>query len=188
MLPPAETDRFRTYLLSGEDVLWSGQPKQGLALSGKDALLIPFSLLWGGFAFFWNYMVWTFPDAGQEPDWFFRLWGLPFLLVGFYIMIGRFWHDAMLRKRLTYAITNQRVLVIRGSNFTSLDIHRLPRIELSEHKDGTGTIEFDVSSMFSVNALNGIGWWVPALTKAVQFFRIVSPRQVYEIILKQTQG
>lgn len=188
MIYAADTDRFHSYLLSGERILWSGQPKQGLALSGKDSLLIPFSLLWGGFAIFWNIAVWSFPDADQGPDWFFRLWGLPFLIVGLYIMIGRFWHDARLRKNLAYAVTNQRVLVMRRANFTSLDIQRLPRLELSEHKDKSGTIEFEGSSMFSGNAMNGFSWWVPALSKSAQFFRIASPRQVYDIIQRQAHS
>ena len=76
---------FQSYLLTGERVLWSGQPKQGLSLSGKDALLIPFSLMWGGFAIVWNAAVWLAPfdtKTSGDPDWFFKLWGLPFLVIG----------------------------------------------------------------------------------------------------------
>ena len=81
-------DLFRSYLLTGERVLWTGRPKQGITLSGRDGFLIPFSLLWGGFAIFWNIGVWTFPDTGENVDWFFRLWGVPFLVAGIYIMVA----------------------------------------------------------------------------------------------------
>jgi len=180
-------DLFRSYLLTGERVLWTGRPKQGITLSGRDGFLIPFSLLWGGFAIFWNIGVWTFPDTGENVDWFFRLWGVPFLVAGIYIMIGRFFHDAAIRKHIVYAVTDQRVLIVKGSRsqkFSSLDLSRLPRLELTEHRDGTGTIAFDneSSSWFSMGRNNGFDWWVPSLGASSQFFRIDSPRRVYELI------
>lgn len=182
---------FRTYLLPGERVLWTGQPKQGLALSGRDAVLIPFSLMWGGFAIFWNVGVWTFPKTGEDTDWFMRLWGLPFLVVGLYLIIGRFIHDAWIRKRLFYAVTNQRVLILRGlnsQNLKSLDIRRLPKLDLSEHSDGTGTLEFDGDSSLFSSRRNGFGSWTPALSAASQFFRIANPRKVYGLIRDQAHS
>ena len=179
---------FQSHLFPGEHILWTGQPKQGLAFSGKDALLIPFSLLWGGFAIFWNVAVWTFPATGQNVDWFMPLWGLPFLVVGLYLIFGRFIHDAALRKRLFYAVTDQRILVLRGLNsakLKSLDIHRLPKLELSEHRDGTGTIEFDGENSFFGAGRNGFGYWTPSLSGATQFFRIDNPRKVFELIRNQ---
>lgn len=184
-----EPNPITAQLFAGERIVWTGKPKQGLALSGRDALLIPFSLLWGGFAIFWNVSVWQIPVTGQGPDWFFRLWGLPFLVIGLYVMAGRFWHDAMLRKRLTYGVTNQRVIVARGaSKINSLDIHRLPRLELSEHRDGTGTIDFEGNAMFSGRSMSGFGIWVPALADGAQFFRIANPRGVYEIVRDQARS
>jgi hypothetical protein len=181
------------YLLPGERILWTGQPKQGLALSGRDGFLIPFSVIWTAFAIFWNVGVWTFADPGGGADWFMRLWGLPFLLIGIYLVIGRFIHDAAIRKRLYYAVTDQRVLVLRGrrsSKVTSLDIHRLPMLELREHRDGTGTFAFDSgsSSFFGFGGGNGFDWWVPSLGTAAQFFRIRDPRKVYELIRTQSRA
>ncbi len=177
------TDRFRPYLFSGERLLWSGQPKQGLVLLGRDALLI-LSLLWGGFAIFWNVTVWALPINGGPTSLLFRLWGLPFLVFGLYLIFGRFIHDATIRKTVFYAVTNQRVLVLRGSRspkITSLDIDRLPRLELSEQRDSTGTIAFEANSMFTIGAMNGFGLWTPALGGGAQFFRITNPRQVLEL-------
>ena len=166
MTQQESTDRFRPYLFSGERLLWSGQPKQGLVLLGRDALLIPFSLMWGGFAIFWNASVWALPIAGGPTSLLFRLWGLPFLVVGLYLIFGRFIHDAHIRKTVSYAVTNQRVLVLRGSRspkITSLDIDRLPRLELSEHRGGAGTIAFEPNSIFANGTMNGFGLWTPAL-------------------------
>lgn len=89
---------FQPYLLPGERVLWTGRPKQGIALHASDTFLIPFSLLWTGFALLWNVGVWTMPGA-NEVDWSFRLFGLMFLVIGLYFVFGRFVHDAAIRKK-----------------------------------------------------------------------------------------
>lgn len=177
---------FQPYLFTGERLLWSGKPKQGLALGGRDTLLIPFSLMWGGFAVFWNASVWGTFDGNEAAPVFFRLWGLPFLFAGLYFIIGRFFHDASIRKNLSYAVTDQRILVLRKSKITSLDIHRLPRLEFSEHRDHTGTLTFEAASSGPWGGgMNGFGWWVPSLGAATQFFRIENPRRVYEIVRNQ---
>jgi hypothetical protein len=183
---------FQPYLVPGERILWSGQPKQGIALNRSDIIAIPFSLMWGGFAIFWNYGVWTsFPYTGTADDWFFKLWGLPFLAVGLYLIVGRFFYDAWVRKRSFYAVTNERVLVLRissSSKLTSREIQSLPMIELTESRDGTGTITFDSDdvgySMFGRS--RGFGVWAPSATANARFFRIDNPRRVYELIRKQS--
>lgn len=183
------TDVFRPYLFNGERLLWTGQPKQGVALSARDTFLIPFSLMWGGFAIVWNAAVWLAPfgGSGDDPGWFFKLWGLPFLVIGLYLIAGRFFHDAHIRKQMFYAVTDQRVLTLRKSKITSLDIHRLPRLELSEHRDGTGTLTFETANFGPWGGgMNGFSWWVPSLGSAVQFFRIGNPRKVYELIRSQS--
>jgi hypothetical protein len=182
---------FQPYLFTGERILWSGQPKQGLALSSRDALLIPFSLMWGGFAIFWNAMVWLAPfgtDSAGDPSWLFKLWGLPFLVAGLYLIAGRFFHDAHIRKKLFYAVTDHRILVLRGRKITSLDINRLPRLELSEHRDGTGTLAFESNNNMSWGGMNGFSWWLPSLSSSTNFFQIQNPRKVYELIRNGTHS
>jgi hypothetical protein len=183
--------QFQPYLFSGERVLWTGQPKHGLALSGRDAMLIPFSLLWGGFAIFCNALVWLAPfdaNTGDGPGWLARLWCLPFLIIGLYLIAGRFFHDARIRKNIFYAVTDQRILVLRKSKITSLDIHRLPRLELSEYRDGTGTLAFEAGNNAYRSGTNGFSWWLPALNSSVQFFRITEPRRVYELVRNQSRS
>jgi hypothetical protein len=179
-------DELRRTLLAGERVLWEGQPYTGLILRPIEAFLIPFSLLWGGFALFWNTSVWM--SDQNSSDLTFKLFGLPFLIVGLYITFGRFLIDAVLRKNLRYAVTDRRILIYkngRGSTIKSVDIQRLPSIDLSEHSDGTGTIRFG-AAMSLFNGQN-FGIWQPAFDATPQFIRIPNVRFVYELIQKQTR-
>jgi hypothetical protein len=48
---------IRSHLAPKERLLWNGHPTQGIVFRRADAFMIPFSLFWGGFAFFWEYSV-----------------------------------------------------------------------------------------------------------------------------------
>jgi len=174
-------DDFSGYLLPGESMVWTGKPRGGLVLTAADAFLIPFSLFWTGFAVFWNATVW----ASNAPV-FFRLFGLPFLIGGIYLTIGRFWIDAIVRSHQFYAVTNRRIMMRRSRWFPSLkslDIQHLPLLELEERADGTGTISF--ASSASPYGWRGYGMWSQAFDPTPRFFRIEGAREVYELIQKQ---
>lgn len=167
-------------LLAGERVLWEGQPIAGLVLSPRDIFLIPFALFWTGFAVFWNAMAWI-----DGSPWFFRLFGLPFLVFGIFILLGRFWVDAYIRRGLYYQVTDQRVLIVRQGPFAglkSLDIQRLPALELDERPDGRGTIRF--GSRVS-GQIGGYGQMLPVLDTVPQFYAIENARAVFELIRQQ---
>jgi hypothetical protein len=133
-------DVIQGALLPNELVLWSGTPRQGIRLRKEDAFIIPFSMVWAGGALFWEVMV--LRDGAPLP---FKLWGIPFVLVGLYITIGRFFADARKRTATVYAITDQRVLIIThffGREVVSVLRSKLPKINVCEHRDGSGTITF----------------------------------------------
>ena len=96
-------------LRRSEKLIWSGRPRQGVFLTQKDAGMVPFSLMWGGFSFFWE-----FKAVSSGGPLFFDLWGVPFVLVGLYMIVGRFFYEAMLRSRTYYGLTNERVIIISG--------------------------------------------------------------------------
>jgi hypothetical protein len=172
-------------LNSGEKLLWTGQPSLGLRLRPSDALMIPFSLMWGGFAVFWEYSV----VQGGAPA-FFMLWGIPFVAIGLYMIIGRFFVDAALRARTHYGLTDQRVLIIHGlfsREVKSLTLSGLTDISLQERNDRTGTITFGaqggVPRWFATS-----GW--PGMNKqlAPAFEMIENARSVYTRIREAQQS
>lgn len=174
--PTSEGQCWQTVLLRGETLMWTGQPRRGLMLRPADALLVPFSLLWGGFAIFWNVMVW------RAADWFFRLWGLPFLVAGLWLIGGRFFSDAWLRAHTRYAVTDRRVL-IRTSllPLQSLDRNRLPRLEMDEHKDGSVSLWFaERGSLFGWGRRRSL--WSTAFDRTPHFERIAKGREVYDLL------
>ena len=170
---------LRFALDRGERQLWSGAPRRGLVLRASDALLIPFSLLWGGFAVFWEASV-----LGQGGPTFFAIWGVPFVLMGLYITVGRFFLDAAQRARTVYAVTSERILIEVGrlgpfaGSTKSLPLRTLSEVQLRERGNGSGTITFGPQP-FGVSAV-GNSW--PGGPRVPAFDLIPDARRVYDII------
>jgi hypothetical protein len=102
--------------------------------------MIPFSLLWCGFAIFWELSVLAQPGPS-----FFALFGVPFVLVGLYFVFGRFFVDSMARARTFYGLTSHRVIITSGlfsRTINSLPLRALHDISLRERADRSGTVMF----------------------------------------------
>jgi hypothetical protein len=130
-------------LENGERPLWSGIPRQGFLLRHSDAFVIPFSLLWCGFAIHWERSV-----LAEPAPFFFKLWGVPFVLAGLYFVLGRFFVDARQRGRTAYGLTNRRIVIVSGvlsRSVKSLQLRTLSDVTLNERSDGSGTITFGPS-------------------------------------------
>ena len=137
-------DPLRTELAPDERLLWSGAPPTGLRLGPADVVLVPFSLMWGGGALFWEAQV-----LRSNAPLFFALWGLPFVAVGVFLIAGRFFVDAWIRARTTYAVTSQRVLIVQSGQsgqrisartVKSIPLASLTAIAASTRRDGTGRV------------------------------------------------
>jgi len=145
-------DPFQGDLLSGERVLWTGQPDPTRIFSAGDIFLVPFSLMWGGFAIFWEASVLglVFPTPrNATPALFMVLWGIPFVLVGLYMIVGQFFVKRWRRRNTTYAVTTQRALIatrIRQRQVQAALLDTIPVINKTVRSDGSGTIVFGNSN------------------------------------------
>lgn len=175
-------EAFERVRLPGEQLLWEGRPYTGLIFRPGDVFLVPFSLLWAGFAVFWNVMVWS---SGAPIE--MRLFGIPFLIAGAYVTLGRFLIDMVLRQKIRYAVTNKRILITRGlGSLRSVDIERLPMLDLDQREDGSGTLRFGAGGNWF--RADNFGIWQPAFDTTPQFLRIPNARAVYELIDRVGRG
>ena len=118
MTTPVPFDVFSSELLPDETVQWTGRPNPGVVFHREDLYMIPFSLLWGGFAIFWLLGASGIWDAWtQRPKHEFGLfgiiWGTPFVIVGQYMIWGRFVYQRWKKQRTYYALTNRRALIVQ---------------------------------------------------------------------------
>lgn len=133
-----EQNTLTTFLEPSEKLLWIGKPREGVIFSKMDFFLIPFSIIWGGFAIVWE----TIAIMSGAP-WFFILFGVPFVLVGLYMMIGRFFYDAFRRKHTLYGLTQKRIIFLSGEKEKKaqyINIADLKDVQLFEKPDGSGAI------------------------------------------------
>ena len=172
-------DAFQGHLSPGERVIWSGRPGQGLMLTAQDVFLIPFSLLWCGFAVFWEWNV-----ASAVHAWNFGvIWGAMFVCIGLYFVFGRFLVDAWVRSKTSYALTDQRALIKRSApfpKFVALTLANLSEVAIEERSNGCGTIRLGQGG--SAVGRRGMSSWSPALDARPQFLMIDDARRVFALV------
>jgi hypothetical protein len=168
---------LRPYLRPDERLVWTGAPQRGLVLTGQDIFLVPFSLLWGGFALFWEAMVLMSGGPG-----FMALFGIPFVLIGLFMIFGRFLVDAMIRRGMVYGLTDRRAIVLRRAFGESVSTTSLGGdIGLDRH-GSVGTVRFGAQpSMFGFGASMGWSIWIPSLSPVLRFLRIPDADRVYAL-------
>jgi hypothetical protein len=184
MAHPELQSALRAYLFPAERVLWAGRPRQGIRLQRADLYLVPFSLAWAGFVLFW---FWTASTQGAPP--FFLAFGSIMLIAGFDVVFGRFLRDAWFRRRLIYAVTDRRLIILRTGPFghvRSLELRHLPVLELDERASG-GTISFDGGPANGFFPLGFRPEWAPAASKTPRFFDIEEARSVYDLISRECE-
>lgn len=153
----SQVPALRAELAPGERVLWEGRPDAHRWLFVQDWYLVPFSLMWGGFSIFWEASALSSPSSRSTV--IFPLWGVPFVLIGLYLMVGRFFARHRIRKATSYAVTDQRVIEIGRSLFggqrvNSVWLASYPPVEKRVGNDGRGTVwigQFPVGRSFALD-------------------------------------
>jgi hypothetical protein len=173
----------------GESILWEGKPAAafGSILNLGDLFLIPFSLVWTGFAVFW--MALAYMMGAPLP---FTLFGTPFVLVGFYMLFGRFIFAYLAIRGTYYLLTDKRVLIKTGlsKSYTSIGLDQLGPLTISAGSDGSGSIYYapptaailDQARVVPIPVFDALGM-LPVLFKNIE-----NVEQVHRMLLEAKDG
>ena len=178
------SDALQRELAPGERLLWSGRALQGLRFESESLTRSAFGFVFFSFSVFWIHGAWNqASSANSAQNSIFPLFGVPFVLVGFYLFIGHFFWHALCRRYTEYAVTNRRVIVRSGifnKKTQSIEYRKIPTLTLTERPDGSGTIQFGETK--AVNAGDGVSYI------ATKIDAVPDVRSVYNIIRKATDA
>jgi Bacterial PH domain len=178
-LPPPE---ITAELDRNERVIWSGRPRHGPVLRWMDAFAIPFGLLWTGIPLVGAWAAVTGPKGNPIAI----IAPLPFVLIGLYLIVGRFFIDAAQRRRTFYALTDERILIVSGilsRNIRSVALRTLDQVDLSARASGQGTISFG-RSMYGSFALPG---WPGMKSMQPPMFEMIPDAAVVAKLIRDAQ-
>jgi len=186
-------NRLARELEPGERVLWNGRPNHRRWLYPQDAVLAPFSLAFGGFSILWEASVLSSQSGHGKLQ--AALWGVPFVVIGLYLMAGRLFARRWLRKRTLYAATEARALSIEpswtgGERVTSVWFSAFPPVDEQLARNGRGTIWIGSIAQGQRRLGAGSGWpgARAAMANAVVFADVPDAADVYAKVRRQISG
>ena len=161
---------------AGERLLWLGRPGAGMTFHFFDIYATLFGVIWTVFAFiaYWQ---------DRRPDRMPLPLAVAMMGFGLYLTFGRFLAYAYLRRKISYGVTNERIIIkseIFRSRVRSLNLRTLVEVALTERSDGRGTISFG-GAHWDWRARGG-DFWAPGTYNMNVFERIPDARQVYQQI------
>jgi hypothetical protein len=163
-------------VLPGETIRWTGNAPQGWRVRVLDVVLIPFSLLWLGFATHWELIA---VATGSPP--YQILWGLLFVVIGVYLLVGRFAVDAYLRDRTSYAVTSVAAYVMREGAFPTVRRYASGALDATTVEMTSG----DVGTIRFASDAGPFGSWYDGVWSAATldaFVNVPAARGVYGMI------
>ena len=178
-------------LTRDERIIWTGRPNPSRLLAPADAYLVPFSLLWLGFALFWEVGVLAsiLGGEGRGPEiLFFPLFGLVFVLFGLYFAFGRLVVKARRRRRTHYAVTDRRVMEVQergdGASVHAAFLDQIPAVSVQARGDGSGTLTFGTptAGIWNMYADTGLEFFMGGMTGPLAFRDIPRVAEVAELI------
>lgn len=170
--------QLSTHLETNEQLIWAGIPKQGIIFQVYDRFMIPFSVVWCGIIAVW--MIFTI-----NSNTVFAFFGIPFVIIGLFMLFGRFFLSSYVRSKTFYGVTNKRIIIKVDTTrtvTTTYDLSLNSPIRLTEFEDETGTITFTNDLPFTKNrSMDNLKILFPSM---YSFYKIRNARNVHVVIMK----
>ncbi|MEM1095634.1 MAG: hypothetical protein AAGJ10_13625 [Bacteroidota bacterium] len=143
-LPDRLLTVIRSEIPDDETILWAGQPSEWEASKGGWPIFL-FSIPWTLFAVFWMFAAAGFgmPNFADGTG-FFALFGIPFVLVGLFMLASPFLLSRSARNTV-YVVTDQRALIFTGKDTVSVKTYtpdEFDSLDRTIKADGTGSVLF----------------------------------------------
>lgn len=185
---------WKDILDPGERILWQGRPRPGVIWTDMLSAQSVFGLFFAGFAVFWIFGAASMGggfrhSSGPDVFRFFPLFGLPFVAVGAYMVVGRLFWDAYLRSRSWYTLSDRTAYIatetLQGRKLERYPIDAETRLTLDDGE--IGNLWFAERVVHRAGGYSGTGsnrrYRGPSSTvHPVGFRRIEAPRKVYALM------
>ena len=138
---------IKDYVLADEKLLWTGKPVREIKLLPSEKIVMIFGAFWTVFSAFWITMAYV-GATDTENDTMANIlpfFGLPFLLVGLYLMIISPIRAKIKHKSLEYALTTKRVMIFYNGKCKVLQTFKyneIHNISFGCDEEGVGVVTF----------------------------------------------
>ncbi len=175
-------------LEEGEKILWQGQPDTRVTWRDLVGPFTPFGIIFTGFSIFWIVMARSMTGGAGFPLTLFPLFGLPFFVIGLYLLAGHVFLDAYFRRHTFYTLTD-RTAFIATSRFGTrrLSSHPIADMPFLELEDGApGSVLFAertaTGTRHRAGRPMGKRTMSTSTTSRLGFRHIAEARQVYRML------
>jgi hypothetical protein len=119
---PGVAGRITGVLAPGETLLWHGRPDTRVVFRGSDIVAIPFGAVFLGGSLYWIEAARSSTQSGGVSSDFW-LAGIPFVLIGCYLLVGRFVASWWRKRQSVYAVTSDRAIALVGGSLSTAPVN-----------------------------------------------------------------
>ncbi|MBN4064444.1 hypothetical protein JYU04_01760 [Dehalococcoides mccartyi] len=191
MLPKSDfniSQQFSNELMTGEKVIWAGKPTNPPLFINYDLFIIPFTFLWLSVPIS---ILFSNSDESSTVALPIMIFPYIFMIMGLYLLVGRFIYKRWMQARTRYALTDRRAMslepsIFGGESLRTADLKQTNQISKKTMKSGRGSIAFGGrSGIIGIYANSGLDLFtLGASAGIVEFYSISDLDGVYRLAIE----